>query len=164
MGASVLGDTLLRVLGKALLHKQAEFLTSLLTPAQVGVGVPNACELISHIVRVCPSGSLLHLLSHVPLSDGLTVLDAYVGPPHSHFEEYCVKLNEGSAHVLERLCALECPQTASLLLRSCLGACKLTYAARAIPFDLLQPTLQACPHLVWDALSQCLGSPLTPSQ
>jgi len=94
-----------------------------------------------------PTGSLLHRLSHVSLSDGLTVLGSYVGP-----------LTEGCEHFLERLYALECPRTAFLLLRSCLGVCKLTHTARTIPFAHPPSLFRLCSG----RLSQCLGSPMTP--
>ena len=45
------GETPRRVVGKALLVNQTPFLTSILAPHQVGVGIPNACELIVLAVR-----------------------------------------------------------------------------------------------------------------
>ena len=110
-----------------------------------------------------PEGSLLCRLSHVPLSKGITVFGSYVGPT-THFDSYCASRLAGLEGFLERLAALACPQTALLLLRHCLGACKFTYAARTIPFVLLEPTLRTCAAFVRDAVSQCLGSPISDEQ
>ena len=104
--------------------------------------------------------SFLHRLTHVPLCNGTTDLDSYVAPP-THFEAYCATHLAGLEGFLERLVALECPQTALLLLRYCLGACKFTYMARTIPFASLEPTLRTCAAFVRDALSQCLDTPIT---
>ena len=106
-----------------------------------------------------PPDSILTRFSHVPLSSGMRVLGSYVGPD-DRLGEFCSKRVSDLERFSERLGQLDCPQTGLLILRSCLGACKLSYASRTIPFALLDSMLSACSHIIRESLCSLLGKSL----
>ena len=87
----------------------------------------------------------------------MQVLGSYVGP-----ESDRAKRLGG----FERYVQLQSPQIGLLLLRSCLGACKLVCAARSLPFAVLEPTLtlRSCSVIVREDLSTLLGQSLSELQ
>ena len=81
------------------------------------------CKLLS----VAPAGQILSISSvpHIPFTSGISVLGAPVGS-YSFVSSHLDGILGSLTHALDRLTGLHCPQSASMIARSCLGAAKIT--------------------------------------
>ena len=97
-----------------------------------------------------------------PWTGGITLLGAPIGSD-TFVRDFVDKKVTSLDASLVKLSGLHCPHSTSLILRSCLGACKVTYLLRVINLQHGRPLAGAVSSLLRGAWSDLCGAPLNPA-
>ena len=111
-------------------------------------------------------GYLPDSLSSIPVvhpTSGIEILGVPVGSD-AFIKDQVNKKAMTLAALLDRLGQLGCPFSAMHILRSCLGACKITYLLRALPFFAGASLASDVQMLLSVCLSVIVGCPLSSTQ
>ena len=97
-----------------------------------------------------------------PWVEGITLLGAPIGSD-SFVRDFVDKKVSSLENSLVRLSGLHCPHSTSLILRSCLGACKVTYLLRVVNLQHGRFLAGAISSLLRGAWSDLCGAPVNPA-